>query len=147
MSAITIVCPHCHRANSVTVEVKKQELSCSECGAPLNDTAPVTCDDSAFKAHLDQNDIPVLVDFFSPDCAPCMKMLPDYETAAEKFALEVRFLKVNTLEHPDLARQYGVNKLPTIIAFNKNIEVNRFSSALSKDQLGMWAESLIQMVL
>ncbi len=147
MPTITIVCPHCHKANTVAVEVDKKELLCSVCGGVLNDTMPVICDEIAFKTHLAENGIPVLVDFFSPDCAPCMKMLPDYEAAAGKFALEVRFLKVNTLEYPDLARQYGVNKLPTIIAFNKNIEVNRFSSVLSKDQLAMWAESLIQMVL
>lgn len=147
MSALKIVCPHCHRVNTVEVEVSRKEVSCSECGEALNETTPIECDEPTFKTHLAQNDIPVLVDFFSPDCAPCMNMASDYEAAAKKFALEIRYLKVNTLDFPDLARQYGVNALPTIIAFNKSIEMNRFSSALSKNQLEMWSESLIQIVL
>jgi len=147
MQTLSIVCPHCHKANSVELEVSRNTVLCTACAKPLNDTTPVECTEDIFKTHLSENDIPVLVDFFSPDCAPCMKMAPDYEDAAKKCALEVRFLKVNTQEYPELARQYGVNQLPTVIAFNKSREVNRFSSALSKDQLGMWAESLIQMVL
>ena len=86
------------------------------CGKMLTDTAPITCDTETFKLHLSDNDIPVLVDFYSPDCAPCMEMAPDYDKAADSFALEVRFLKVNTLENADIALQYSVNQLPTIIA-------------------------------
>ena len=100
-----------------------------------------------FEEEVLKSEIPVLVDFYSPDCAPCMKMAPDYEKAASTFAMEVRFIKINTLLYPDIARQYGVNALPTIIAFKNGREVNRFSSALSKDHLSMWAESLIQMTL
>lgn len=147
MSAVKIVCPHCHVVNTVEAEVSRKEVSCMECGKSLNDTTPIECSEESFKIHLAQNDIPVLVDFFSPDCAPCMGMASDYDGAAKKFALEIRYLKVNTLDFPDLARQYGVNRLPTIIAFNKSIEMNRFSSALSQNQLEMWSESLIQIVL
>ena len=74
-------------------------------------------------------------------------MAPDFDETASKFALEVRFIKVNTQDHPEIARQYGVNELPTLIAFKKGRELNRFSSALSKDHLKMWSESLIQMVI
>lgn len=147
MQKLKIVCPHCHANNDVEVEVSTAEIQCSTCQKALNDTVPIECDFESFKAHLSGNDIPVLVDFYSPDCAPCMKMGPDYEAAAQKFPLEVRFLKVNTLQYPDIARQYGVNQLPTIVAFNNSVEVNRFSSALSKDHLSMWAESLIQITL
>lgn len=147
MSAIKIVCPHCSAVNTLETEVSRKELSCTSCGEILNQTTPIECNEEMFKIHLSENEIPVLVDFFSPDCAPCMRMSDDYESAAAGFALEIRYLKVNTLEHPDIARQYGVNALPTIVAFKNNREVNRFSSALSKDQLKMWSESLIQMVL
>ena len=147
METLKIVCPHCLAVNSVANEVEKKEVACSACGKALTDTLPVTCDAEAFKSHVTENDVPVLVDFYSPDCGPCMEMAPDYETAAANFGLEVRFLKVNTLHDADLALQYGVNMLPTIIAFKNGREVNRFSSRLSKDQLAMWAESLIQMTL
>lgn len=147
METLKIVCPHCLAVNSVANEVEKKALACSACGESLSDTTPATCDAEAFKTHVSENDIPVLVDFYSPDCGPCMEMAPDYERAAASFGLEVRFLKVNTLNDADIALQYGVNMLPTIIAFKNGREINRFSSKLSKDQLSMWAESLIQMTL
>jgi thioredoxin 2 len=147
MQTVSIVCPHCHTANTVKLAVERKEVLCLSCAKPLNDTTPIECDDIIFKIHLVQNDIPVLVDFFSPDCGPCMQMAPDYDRAAKKFALEVRFIKINILDFPELASRYGINTLPTVVAFHKNVEMNRFCSALSKDQLCMWAESLIQMVL
>ena len=147
METLKIVCPHCLAVNSVMNEVVKTDVACSACGEALSETTPATCDAEAFKTHVSENDIPVLVDFYSPDCGPCMEMAPDYEKAAAGFGLEVRFLKVNTLCDADIARQYGVNMLPTVIAFKSGMEINRFSSRLSKEQLGMWAESLIQMTL
>ena len=147
METLNIVCPRCNTVNTVANEVEKSATPCTACSAPLEETKPVDCSDTACKSHINDNDIPVLVDFYSPDCAPCMKMAPDYEEAAKSCPMEVRFLKVNTLEHQEVARLYGVNKLPTIIAFKNGQEVNRFTSALSKEQLSMWAESLIQMVI
>lgn len=147
MDTLKIVCPHCQSVNTVVNEVEKKEVPCSACGKPLTDTTPVTCDAETFKLHIAENDIPVIVDFYSPDCGPCMEMAPDFEKAAVSCALEVRFLKVNTLNDGPLALQYGVNELPTIIAFSRGMEMNRFTSKLSKDQLSMWAESLIQMTL
>lgn len=147
MEALHIVCPHCHSVNSIKNEVTKVDVLCNTCQKSLSDTTPIECDFDGFTAHITENEIPVLVDFYSPDCAPCMKMAPDYENAASSFGLEVRFIKINTLDYPDIARQYGVNALPTIIAFKNGREMNRFSSALSKEHLSMWAESLIQMTL
>ena len=145
METVKIVCPHCVALNAIAAEVKKQEVLCESCGKPLNDTTPVECDAATFERHLTENEIAILVDFYSPDCGPCMQMAPDYAAAAEKFALEVRFLKINVFHTPEIARRYGVNELPTMIAFLNGTEANRFAMALPKSQLEMWAESLIQM--
>jgi len=147
MNKLKIVCPHCQQVNDIINEVQKSAIACDTCGKMLTDATPLICDMESFKIHLSENDIPVLVDFYSPNCAPCMEMAPDYDEASRSFALEVRFLKINTLENADIALQYGVNQLPTIIAFKNGMEVNRFSSKLSKDQLRMWSESLIQITL
>lgn len=147
MEELKVICPHCHHINHVKNEVHKQTVLCRSCQQSLLDTTPIECDGESFKTHVTESDIPVLVDFYSPDCAPCMKMGPDYEKAASSFGLEVRFIKINTLNFPEIARHYGVNALPTVIAFKNGREVNRFSSALSKEHLSMWAESLIQMTL
>lgn len=145
METMKVVCPHCSAVNTVAVEVAKKEVVCEACAKPLTDTTPVTCNDEVLKVHLDNNEIAVLVDFYSPDCAPCMAMAPDYEAAAKNFPLEVRFLKINTVQTPEIALRYDVNELPTLIAFRNGMELNRFTSALPRSQLEMWAESLIQM--
>ncbi len=147
MQTLNIVCPSCEKTNTVFNEVSRQHTPCSTCAHPLESTTPVDVNDEQAKIHISENDIPVIIDFYSPQCAPCMKMAPDFEEAAKSSAMEVRFLKVNTTQHQEVAKQYGVNQLPTVIAFKQGREVNRFSSALSKEQLKMWAESLIQMVL
>lgn len=147
METLKIVCTHCNNVNTVANEVTKEDVSCHSCGFSLSDTIPIDCTAETFKVHVTENTIPVLVDFYSPECVPCMKMAPDYAKAALSFALEVRFIKVNTVEYPDIARQYGVNMLPTTIAFKNGREMNHFSSTLSKEHLSMWAESLIQMVI
>jgi len=145
MNTLKIVCPNCRNTNNIVIEESKADIQCQECTHSLLDTKPLECSKKVFQLHLHENDIPLLVDFYSPACTPCMKMAPDFESVASSFALEVRFLKVNTQDYPELALSYGVNTLPTIIAFKKSQELNRFTSALSKEQLNMWAESLIQM--
>jgi len=144
MNTLKIVCPNCRSTNEIVIEESKADIQCQECSHSLRDTKPLECSEEVFQTHLDENDIPLLVDFYSPACAPCMKMAPDFESVASSFALEVRFLKINTQDYPELALSYGVNTLPTIIAFKKSQELSRFTSALSKEQLNMWAESLIQ---
>ncbi len=117
MNTLKIVCPHCKTVNVIKNEESKSDIACQRCQDSLLATTPVDCDPETFDTHLNDNDIPVMVDFYSPSCAPCMKMAPDYEKAAAPFALEVRFVKVNTEDFPELARRYDVNMLPTLIAF------------------------------
>ncbi len=145
MNTLKIACPNCRSTNEIVIEESKADVQCQACLYSLLDTKPLECSEEVFQTHLHENDIPLLVDFYSPACVPCMKMAPDFESVASSFALEVRFLKINTQDYPELALSYGVNTLPTIIAFKKSRELNRFTSALGKDQLNMWAESLIQM--
>ncbi len=145
METLKAVCPHCNNTNTIPIEVAKKEAICEACSQALTDTTPVVCDEEGFKKHIDENDMVVLVDFYSPDCAPCNAMAPDFEAAAKNFPLEVRFLKIDTTMTPEIALRYGVNELPTMIAFKNGVELNRFVSALPKAQLEMWAESLIQM--
>lgn len=145
MESLKIVCPKCMHVNRVENAVKRSKETCEKCGAEISDPTPLESSEEMFKTMINDNDIPVIVDFFSPDCAPCMQMAPDFETAANSYSLEVRYIKINCLNEPDLARQYGINDLPTVIAFKNGMELNRFNSSLSLDQLKMWSDSLIQM--
>ena len=143
MEMLKVVCPECSSVNTVKVEIENQSLSCTQCQADLDDPFPVEVTDESCLIHIMENDIPVLVDFYSTVCGPCMAMYDDYEDAALGFGLKVRFLKINADEYQKVAGAYGVSALPTIIAFKKGEEVNRVSRQLSRVELSLWAESLI----
>lgn len=71
----------------------------------------------------------VLVDFYADWCGPC-KMLG---TILEELDLDV--LKVNTDEHQELAFQYGVMSIPTLILFKDGNEVGKMIGLQSKDDI------------
>ena len=142
METLRVVCSECNSVNTITIEVLNESIACSQCKADLDDPFPVEVTDETCKIHIAENDIPILVDFYSTTCGPCMAMYDDYEDAALGFALTVRFLKINADKYQEVAREYGVTGLPTIIAFKKGQEINRISSQLSQVQLSLWAENL-----
>ena len=143
METLKIVCPECSSVNSIKVEIENVSIVCTQCQADLDDPFVLEVTDESCTTHIMENDIPVLVDFYSTVCGPCMAMYDDYEDAALGFALKVRFLKINADEYQKVAREYGVSALPTIIAFKQGQEVNRISRQLSQVELSLWAESLI----
>ncbi len=138
MKSIKMVCSQCHTAN----EVLENALVCSKCQAELDHPFAVEVNDEDAITHIKENDIAVLVDFYSTTCGPCMAMYEDYEDAALGFGATVRFLKINADEHQKVAQEYGVGALPTIIAFKKGQEVGRISQQLSQVELSLWAQDL-----
>jgi thioredoxin len=75
-----------------------------------------------------------VIDFWAPWCGPCQMMAPAFEAAA-KGAAGVKFAKVNVDENPEVAQQYGVRGIPTVVFFKDGKEVNRFVGALGKPQI------------
>jgi len=145
MGTLKVVCPECSSVNTITIEDENSAMLCSQCQTELDDPFPVEVTDESCRVHIAENDIPVLVDFYSTVCGPCMAMYDDYEDAALGFGLKVRFLKINADEHQEVARAYGVSGLPTIIAFKDGQEVNRISEQLTRVELSMWAENLMKL--
>lgn len=142
MNPYKIVCSECSHINTVQNSLKSEPLTCKECHGDLDNPFTVEVNDEQCKTHIRHNDIAVLVDFYSTTCGPCMAMYEDYEDAALGFGATVRFLKINADEHQEVAKEYGVGALPTIIAFKKGQEVGRISQQLSQVELSLWAKDL-----
>lgn len=142
METLNIVCHECSSVNTINIERRNTVIPCEKCQADLDNPFPVEVTDESCLTYIMENDIPILIDFYSTSCGPCMAMYDDYEDAALGFSLKVTFLKINADNHQELAKKYTVGALPTIIAFQKGEEVNRVSRQLSQVELSIWAENL-----
>jgi thioredoxin 1 len=76
-----------------------------------------------FDAEVLEAKCPVLVDFWSPKCDPCMALLPSVEQLAEELEGKVKFCKVNALENRRLCIKEKVLGLPTIQIYNNGEKV------------------------
>lgn len=87
-----------------------------------------------FQAEITKSDKPVLVDFWAVWCGPCQMMAPIlHELEAEM--PDVQIGKVNVDEQMDLARQFRVVSIPTLIIFKNGQEVQRMVGVASKEEL------------
>lgn len=72
-----------------------------------------------------------LLDFSATWCVPCRKMDP----VIEKLAADFKVLKIDIDKNPDLMKQYGVTKVPTIIILKKGLVYETFVGITSEDRL------------
>ncbi len=68
---------------------------------------------------------PVLVDFWAPWCGPCKMVAPELEAVAADYEGKATVAKVNVDEQPELAGQFKVMGIPTMVVFKNGAEVNR----------------------
>ncbi len=80
-------------------------------------------------------DKPVLVDFWATWCMPCRMLAPTVEEIAEEADGRAYVGKVNVDEEPQLAIQYGVRSIPTLIFFENGKEVNRMVGVQDKEDI------------
>lgn len=76
----------------------------------------------------------VVVDFFATWCGPCRMLGPVIEELSSEIS-DIEFLKVDVDEFPEIAQQFGVMNIPTIIVFKDNKQVNKHVGYLAKAQL------------
>ncbi len=71
----------------------------------------------------------VFVDFFSNTCIPCKMMAPIFESSEEKYKNKAEFFKVNVADNMQLALNYSVTSVPSILAIKDGKEKNRLVGA------------------
>ena len=88
-----------------------------------------------FDAEVKQSPIPVLVDFWAPWCGPCKQLGPTIEQLAGEFAGKAKVGKVNVDDNGDLAAQFGIRGIPTVVLIKGGKQVQSFVGLKSKEEL------------
>ncbi len=81
------------------------------------------------------SDKKVVVDFWAAWCGPCRIMAPVMEELAAKYDKDVKVVKLNVDEYPDIAAKYEIRSIPTFILFEKGNVKKRVTGAMPLDRL------------
>ena len=85
----------------------------------------------AFQKEVTESKDPVVVDFYADWCPPCKMVSPILENLSSEYADKVKFVKVDVDDNPELASQFGIMSIPTVIFFKKGSAQDAVVGAVS----------------
>jgi thioredoxin 2 len=139
VSTTVVTCPNCGRRNRIASR-SDGVPRCSVCHHHLPwvvDAAPGQFDSELRAA------VPVLVDFWAPWCGPCKWVEPVVEEAAKKHAGELKVVRLNVDDEPEIAGRFQVQGIPALAFTRDGEEVDRIVGAVRQPQLDARLEQLL----
>ena len=126
----------CGRGNSNNNPVKEETMATEGNGKVIHLTkaeflAKVYNFEKNPKEWKYEGDKPAIVDFYADWCGPCKMLTP----VLEKVESNIKVIKVDVDKYENLAREYGVMSIPTIILFESGKEIKRNIGFISKENL------------
>ena len=82
-----------------------------------------------------ENNKKVLIDFYADWCGPCQTLMPTVHKLAEEFEGDVTIKKVNVDQNSELAAQFRIRSIPTLVYLSDGKEINRQNGLVSENNL------------
>jgi thioredoxin 1 len=96
-----------------------------------------------FEEEVLKSDIPVVVDFWAPWCAPCHMISPITEKMSEEFEGRIKFCKLNVDDNRQTAMEYQVMSIPLLLFFNGGQKIDESLGAVPESMLRPKVEALL----
>lgn len=98
---------------------------------------------TSFQDLLAGSDLPVLVDFYATWCGPCQMMSPILDRVNTQLKGRLQVVKIDTDKYPQLASQYEIHALPTLVLFKNGQPFERIEGVVPAEQLIQRLQALI----
>ena len=96
---------------------------------------PIHLTDSNFTDEIKNSDVPVVVDFWAAWCGPCRMIAPIIDELATEYDGKAMIAKVDVDNNQQVAMQYGIRSIPTILMFKDGEQVETIVGAVPKEQI------------
>ncbi|MBF2033905.1 MAG: thioredoxin [Leptolyngbyaceae cyanobacterium T60_A2020_046] len=106
-------------------------------------TKYLTLTDETFEAEVIQSDVPVVVDFWAAWCGPCRLINPIIEALADAYEGKAKIAKVNIDDYEDLASQYHIMGVPTLLFFKDGKLIDRTEGVIPKEAIAERIDGLL----
>jgi thioredoxin 2 len=128
---VLVQCPTCGTRNRLPFTSLEKRIRCGQCKNELPPvSAPVEIGSTPeFRAISSLSVLPVLVDFWAAWCGPCKMLAPELEKVASMGAGKFLVAKLNTDEVQEIAAEFQIASIPSLVLLNGGREVNRLAGA------------------
>ncbi len=96
---------------------------------------PLHVTDASFDADVKNSDIPVLIDFWATWCGPCRMIAPIIDEMAGEYEGKAKICKVDVDNNQQIAMNFGIRSIPTILIFKGGEVVDTIVGAVPKQQI------------
>jgi thioredoxin 2 len=142
-TTLIIPCPACDAPNTLADGQDAKSALCSSCESALFSGQPMHLTVARFNAHVLENALPIVIDFWAEWCGPCQTMGPIFERLAAEFEPHMRFAKVDTDAEGALAQHFHIQSIPTLSVIKDRREVARIAGLLTTADLRRWLYSAL----
>lgn len=138
MKTMLATCGRCGTKNRIPEKKQHDGPRCGRCGEVIGMAAqavPVELGDQDLQDFLAASRLPVMVDFYSPECGPCRSLMPLLNDLTRRFFEKVAVAKVDTRLNPSTASRYGIRGVPTLLFFHRGTLVDQLVGVPPEAQL------------